>query len=83
MTQIEENKDHRPIDPRLAIDLTRRYIYSYFRYSRYRAKAIPLEANSSEFDANFFIALKKIYFAERSYFRRFFKLQKIKRIQYI
>lgn len=83
MTQIKENKDHRPIDPRSALELTRRYIYSCFRCSRYGAKAVPLEANGIEFDVDLFIALRKLYFAERPYFRRFFELREVKRIQYV
>ena len=81
MTQIEENKNHRPIDPRLGINLIRRYIYTCFRCSRYGAKAVPLKVNGIKFNADFFIALRKLYFAERPYFRRFFELREVKRIQ--
>lgn len=83
MTQMEEKEDHRPIDPCLGIDLVRRYIYSCFRCSRYGVKAVPLEINGIKFDADLFITLRKLYFAERSYFRRFFELREVKRIQYV
>jgi len=50
---------------------------------RYGAKAVPLEVNGIEFDADLFTALRKLYFAERPYFRRFFELREVKRIQYV
>lgn len=82
-TQKENQGEHAPIEDRPSSDLAQKYIYSCFRYLRYGLKVVPLQVNNIESDASFFRALRNLYFAERSYLRRFFELRDVKRIRYV
>ena len=70
-------------DTRPGIDVPRKSVYPCFKISRFGVRAVPLDVTRTSFDADFFVELRKLYFQERSYLRRFFELREVKRILYI
>lgn len=75
--------DQKPSDKRLGTEVIRKHIYPCFKCSKYGAKVKPFEISHIELDVDLFTILRESYFAERSYFWRFFELREVKEIHYV